>query len=319
MGIYDRDYFRQPQRSGFSAHLPRTVVGTLIAINVAVWIVDQFTPVAYNYQGEVVGRWLSDRLAARPSTFVHPWLWWQFLTAGFTHAPANVGPGIWHVAGNMIVLFFLGPAVEDRYGPREFLRIYLSTLVFANIAWCFITLLTFGLNGPGIYGASGAIAGIVVLFAFNFPNVTILLFFVLPMPAWVAGTLVVLLDIYGAVKGGSEVAYVAHVCRRGFRRRLLSPPLESDEPDRWPARRFQVAVSSQAAFAGSQARRRVAASRFQRRGRSDPGKNLSRGRGEPDAWGAADLGTREPRISTERGGQQRKGQSAKERELRTSL
>ena len=209
MGIYDRDYYRQPRRSGFSSHLPRTVVGTLIAINVAVWIVDQFTVTAD-------GRYLlSDFFAAKPETLIHPWMWWQFLTAGFTHAPARIGPGVWHIAGNMLVLFMLGRAVEDRYGPREFLRIYLVTLVFANVAWCLITALTFGPNAT-IYGASGAIAGIVVLFAFNFPNVTILFFFVLPMPAWVFGALVVLLDIYRAVRGGSEVAYVAHLAGAGF-------------------------------------------------------------------------------------------------------
>lgn len=210
MGIYDRDYYRPTQRSGFSPRLPSTVVGILIAINVAVWVADQFSPAVHG------GRWLSSLFAANPSTLMHPWMWWQFLTAGFTHAPANVGPGIWHIVGNMLVLFFLGRAVEDRYGPREFLRIYLATLVFANVAWCFITFLTYGLNGPGIYGASGAIAGVVVLFAFNFPNVTVLLFFVLPMPAWVCGVLVVLMDMYGAVKGGSNVAYVAHLAGAGF-------------------------------------------------------------------------------------------------------
>ena len=38
-----------------------------------------------------------------------------------------------------------------------------------------------------MFGASGAIAGVVVLFAFNFPRATILLFFVFPMPMWVWG------------------------------------------------------------------------------------------------------------------------------------
>ena len=173
-------------------------------------------PGQVNFRGDVVGRWLSDLLAANVCTLTHPLYWWQFLTAGFTHSPANVGPGIWHIAGNMLVLFFLGRSVEDRYGPREFLRIYLATLVFANVAWCLVTMLTFGPNGPGIYGASGAIAGIVVLFAFNFPNVTVLLFFVIPMPAWLCGVLIVGYDIYGAVKGGSEVAYVAHVAGAAF-------------------------------------------------------------------------------------------------------
>ena len=86
MGIYDRDYYRQPRRSGFSSHLPRTVVGTLIAINVAVWIVDQFTVTAD-------GRYLlSNLFAASPATLTHPWMWWQFLTAGFTHALRTSDP-----------------------------------------------------------------------------------------------------------------------------------------------------------------------------------------------------------------------------------
>jgi len=215
VGIYDRDYYRQQQRPGLSSHLPRTIVGTLIAINIAVWVADQFSP-AIEFRGHLVGRWLSHYLAADPATLTHPWLWWQFLTAGFTHAPANIGPGIWHIIGNMLVLFMLGRAVESRYGSREFLWIYLATLVFANVAWCIVTMLTAGLNGPGIYGASGAIAGIVVLFAFNFPDTTLLVFFVLPMPAWLVGVLVVAYDIYGAMKGGSEVAYVAHVAGAAF-------------------------------------------------------------------------------------------------------
>jgi len=48
VGIYDRDYYRQSQRSGPSAYFPSTVVGMLIAINVAVWLIDQFTPVVRN-------------------------------------------------------------------------------------------------------------------------------------------------------------------------------------------------------------------------------------------------------------------------------
>ena len=44
VGIYDRDYYRQEQRLGPSLHAPRTVVGAIIAVNVAVWIADFFTP-----------------------------------------------------------------------------------------------------------------------------------------------------------------------------------------------------------------------------------------------------------------------------------
>jgi membrane associated rhomboid family serine protease len=207
VGIYDRDYYRPEQRPGPSAYLPRTVVGALIVVNVAVWLIDQFTRTADG------GYWLSGHLAAHVGTLFRPWLWWQFLTAGFTHAPGDIG----HILGNMLVLFFLGRDVEYRYGPREFLRVYLLMLIFANVAWCIITRLTGGSEFAGIYGASGAIAGVVVLFAFNFPDRTLQLFFVLPVPAWLLGVGMVAYDMYGSIAGrGSHVAYVAHVSGAAF-------------------------------------------------------------------------------------------------------
>jgi membrane associated rhomboid family serine protease len=202
VGIYDRDYFRPEQRSGFSARMPQSMVVTLIVINAAVWLIDQFSPATRG------GRWLSDIFAAHVGTLTHPLYWWQFLTAGFTHSPDGIG----HVLFNMLGLFFLGRNVEYRYGSKEFLRFYLAALVFANVAWCVIGKLSGAPESTGIYGASGAVAAVVVLFAFNFPNVTILVMFVLPMPAWLAGVLFVGLDMYGAMhERGSNVAYTAHV------------------------------------------------------------------------------------------------------------
>jgi membrane associated rhomboid family serine protease len=215
VGIYDRDYYRQEEQSGFSPRLPHTIVGTLIVINVAIWLADAFT---LSTPGGA-GRWLSGHLAVHVSTLTRPWLWWQFLTAGFTHAPLGSpnGIGIWHIVGNMAMLFFFGRSVEERYGPREFLRFYLATLLFANIAWCLVGKLTGVPGDPGLVGASGAIAGVVVLFAFNFPNVTVLLFFVIPMPAWVLGVGFVAYDLYGAImKQNGNVAYVAHVAGAAF-------------------------------------------------------------------------------------------------------
>jgi len=125
VGIYDRDYYRQ-ERPGVSTYAPRSVVTALIVVNVVVWIADAFSsPTALG------GRWLSDHLAVHNDTLIHPWLWWQFLTAGFTHSPVEFQ----HILGNMLVLFFLGRDVEDRYGSKEFLRIYLAMVVFASVVW----------------------------------------------------------------------------------------------------------------------------------------------------------------------------------------
>jgi hypothetical protein len=116
----------------------------------------------------------------------------------------------------MLALFFLGRDIERRYGPREFLRLYLVMLVVAGVVWVSIERMR-GAN-PAIpaVGASGAIAGIVILYALNFPHRTLLLFFVIPMPAWVAGLLIVLMDVYGALVGAGHIAFTAHLGGAAF-------------------------------------------------------------------------------------------------------
>ena len=207
MGIYDRDYYRQPERSGLSFRAPHTIVGMIIAVNVGIWLLDFFTPETQQ------GHWLSDHMAVHVDTLGQPWLWWQYLTAGFAHSPKHFQ----HILFNMLVLFFLGRDVEQAYGPKEFLRLYLVMVVFASVVWNVANKIG---GTPGLvqaYGASGAIAGVVILYALNFPRRTLLLFFVIPIPAWLFGILIVILDMTGAFGGGEEkVAYSMHLAGAAF-------------------------------------------------------------------------------------------------------
>lgn len=209
MGIYDREYYRT-ERTGLSSYMPHSVIGAIIAVNVLVWLADFFTAEAVPGNGY----WLSDHLAVHVDTLTQPWLWWQFLTAGFTHDPLRFQ----HILFNMLVLFFLGRDVEDRCGSQEFLRVYLTMIVFASVVWCVIGKLNGTPGQAAAIGASGAIAGVVVLYAFYFPNRTMLLFFVIPMPAWMLGVIAVAMDIFGASGQGGEsnVAYSMHLAGAAF-------------------------------------------------------------------------------------------------------
>ena len=209
VGIYDRDYYRE-ERRGVSLFAPGSVVTKIIIVNVAVWIADFLTPETLG------GRWLSDHLAVHVYTLTQPWLWWQYLTAGFAHSPAQFQ----HILFNMLVLFFFGRDVEEVYGRKEFLRLYLVLVVFASVVWNVLNMR----GSPELaadvaaLGASGAIAGVVILYALNFPRRTVLLFFVIPIPAWLFGVLVVVLDMLGAF-GGSDrthVAYSMHLAGAAF-------------------------------------------------------------------------------------------------------
>ncbi len=226
MGIYDRDYYRQERQPGFSLRGPSTIVGAIILINVALFLANGLltrpdSKLAWagdlspeEFFSKRMGL-ITYHLAVKGTSLTNPLCWWQFVTYGFAHAPP---PRYWHLIGNMLVLFFLGRDVEATYGRKEFLRLYLALLVVAALAWVIVEKLTEGPDFVPVVGASGAVTGIVVLFALLFPRRTLLLFFVIPMPAWVVGLLVVLSDIYGAVVNpeGSQIAYTAHLAGAAF-------------------------------------------------------------------------------------------------------
>src|SRR5687768_8333467 len=63
------------------------------------------------------GPWFFDLFAFRPSAAdVQPW---TFITYMFVHG------GFLHLFFTMLMVFFFGPAVEDRMGSAAFLRYYL--------------------------------------------------------------------------------------------------------------------------------------------------------------------------------------------------
>jgi len=211
MGIYDRDYYREEQ-SGFSIRTPRTMVVTLILINVALYLANGLlTPEtdAITY-----------KLAASDNTLTNPLLWWQFLTYGFVHAKS---PG--HILFNMLQLFFLGRAVEQLYGRWEFLRIYLVTLAVGSVIWAVssaifdpLQIAEGGLPSRRfLIGASGAVCGVVILFVLNFPNQTLILFPIpIPIKAWVIGVLLIVFNVVGAVVQFGNVAFGVHLSGMAF-------------------------------------------------------------------------------------------------------
>jgi len=210
MGIYDRDYYRQRRRS-FPVASPRTVVGWLLAVNLAIYLADWLVLDLMGHPGRIAGL-----LALAASDLKDPLHWWRFLSYAFVHARTPV-----HVVLNMIGLWMFGREIEGLYGPKEFLRVYLVMAVFGGLVWAVGNYLAYGDAGGRVIGASGAVAGLVVLFALNFPHRMVLLFFFLPVPAWVAGVLMVAIDAYSAWSAAGtttisglemgRVAYTVHL------------------------------------------------------------------------------------------------------------
>lgn len=209
MGIYDRSYYQGEQSpGGLAAFQSQPVVIKIIIINVVIFIVDLFTQQTANG-----GHWLSDTMAVRADDLFVPWHWWKFITSGFAHSPLDGDRGPWHLAWNMYSLWLFGRDVERKYGSREFLRLYLLLAVIASVGWAAFQFSLY----PGVesymYGASGAVAGVLILFALNFPQRKFLmLFFPYPVPAWAIACLMIGADLMGAsgLRGGG-IAFTAHL------------------------------------------------------------------------------------------------------------
>src|SRR5688572_19009613 len=104
-------------------------------------------------------RWVLEWLAFRSDLVLsRPW---GALTYMFVHAD------LMHLLMNMLVLFFFGPPLEDRWGSREFLQYYL-------ICGLGGVLLSFLLAaGAPIVGASAACYGLMLAFAMTWPDAPI--------------------------------------------------------------------------------------------------------------------------------------------------
>jgi membrane associated rhomboid family serine protease len=143
----------------------------------------------------------NDLLGFAPARFVfRPW---TLLTYAFVHV------GIWHLLGNLLVLFFFGPPLEERWGGRGFLRFY---LVAAAGAALFAALFAFLQPATWIVGASGATFGLMMAFAMYWPEMPIHVWGVFPVKAkWFVGILGAI-QFYLAVEGsGGGVSVLAHL------------------------------------------------------------------------------------------------------------
>lgn len=125
---------------------------------------------------------------------------WTAVTYMFLHA------GFQHVFFNMLGLFFFGPRIEQRLGGKDFLWLYF----LSGLGGAFLSIF-FAPNNP-IVGASGAVYGVLLAFALYWPMERIYLWMILPVPAWLLASLMVLGSLYSGFSGaGAGTAHFAHL------------------------------------------------------------------------------------------------------------
>ena len=202
MGIYDREYYRDEPR-GILLTGQRSVVVNLILVNAAVFLLDLL--LQHGDRTSPLARYF-----ALHGDVFQDWHLWQLVTAGFLHGD------FFHLLFNMLALYFFGRDVELIHGRKTFIQLYFSTLIISNLCWVLSENFLLHETRNWAVGASGAIAGVVVVFVCHFPTRLIYLWGVVPMPAWLMATAWLAYDVfnYRQEMGGvntANVAFAAHL------------------------------------------------------------------------------------------------------------
>jgi len=135
------------------------------------------------------------------TAFAHPW---TFVTYFFLHY------NLLHLAFNLLGLFVFGPQVEERLGGKSFVLYYFACGIGGAVLSLALTqVVQVGL----VVGASGAVLGVALAFAWFYPEASIFVFpFPAPIPArWLVTFAVAINLALAFLPGANGVAYLAHL------------------------------------------------------------------------------------------------------------
>ncbi len=201
MGIYDREYYRDKTRGSGWLSGTAPACKAIIFINVAVFIAQKF-----------LGRSFEDWFVADSNAIFHGQVW-RLITATFLHDPN----GFMHILVNMIVLWIFGQEMESFYGTRDFIALYISAAVVSSLVWAVAD--TFGPDHgmATMYGASGAVMAVAVLYALYYPRREFMVMFVFPVEVWLLLVVYIGYDLIQFLNPNNDrIAYAAHLAGAGF-------------------------------------------------------------------------------------------------------
>ncbi len=218
MSIYDRDYMRDEAPS-FGERLRRvSAFHWFFWANIAVFVAQWVFRIGLD-QDPLTGQYLpagSVSIEALRSGRV-----WTPFTYMFVHGSAG------HILVNMIMLWFAGKRVQDLYGPRHFVLIYVLSGIIGAALQIVLSAYVMHESQTTLIGASASVMGLLLAYAVAMPEeeITLLLAFIIPVRArlWSMAKFLLFINLLFGVmdmlnalpdwlSGSSgHVAYFAHV------------------------------------------------------------------------------------------------------------
>ena len=173
-------------------------VKALLLANIALFVVEFFVPA------------MVPLLGLAPVAVLHGWVW-QPVTYMFLH---HAG-GFSHILFNMLALWMFGVDLERLWGTKFFLRFYFVAGIGAALTTIVVSLLPFAFANEVYFattvGASGALYGLLLAYAYYYPDRPILMFLLFPLPAKYFVMILGAIAFLSSISGGSGVAHATHL------------------------------------------------------------------------------------------------------------
>jgi membrane associated rhomboid family serine protease len=135
--------------------------------------------------------------------------YWTLVTSVFSH---NM---LFHLVLNLMVLSSFGPAMERMMGHTRFFLFFLLSGIAGSLGHVFCSIYLLHIPNQPALGASGALAGLILLFSLWFPRERILIFGIIPVRAIWGAVGFVSLDLWGLMAqrqgGGLPIGHGAHL------------------------------------------------------------------------------------------------------------
>jgi len=185
------------------------VVKRLIIANVGIWLVLVLILQGMILGGDNIFQWF----ALVPYRVITDFWVWQPVTYMFLHS------GVFHILFNMLVLWWFGSELEQRWGSRFFFVYYMvcglgagAIYILGNLVYYLMTGQVMTMAAP-LVGASGATYGLMLAYAILFGERMIFFMMLFPMKAKYFAMLVGFIELVTLMDSGmgSKVSNLAHL------------------------------------------------------------------------------------------------------------
>lgn len=173
----------------------------IILSTVGVFVLQALIAVVF---GADVARWVNQTFGILQNVGVTLTEPWRMVTYMLLHA------GGFHILFNLLWLWWMGQAVENTLGTRNFLIIYLGSGIGGALVNALVALAFGSATALPTIGASGAVFGVMVAFAMLYPTAPIMLLLLPPIQARYVVAGLIALDIL-FLTANDNVARVVHL------------------------------------------------------------------------------------------------------------